>query len=109
MKRMHRGNLFQALPDAPLREEFTELFAADGVRIERIVSKGHASPECGWYDQHEHEWVTVLQGSGTILFETGEEVNLAAGDYVHIPAGTRHKVTRTDRRTVTIWLAVFYR
>ena len=32
-------------------------------KIERIVSRGHASPEDFWYDQEENEWVMVVKGT----------------------------------------------
>nr|HQU73613.1 cupin domain-containing protein [Calditrichia bacterium] len=69
----------------------------------------HASPERGWYDQDEHEWVTVLQGRGRLLFEDGEIAELGAGDCLNIPAHRKHKVTWTDPDQITIWLAIFYR
>jgi cupin 2 domain-containing protein len=78
------------------------------IKIERIVSQGLASPKNGWYDQTQNEWVIVLEGSGSILFESGEEVNLKKGDYLNIPAHTKHKVTRTDLNNITIWLAIHY-
>ena len=34
-----------------------------GIRIERIVSRGHTSPPDFWYDQPQAEWVIVLAGS----------------------------------------------
>lgn len=102
------GNLFAALPAALDREVFEDLLSADGVRIERIVSRGQSSPASGWYDQDEHEWVLVLEGFGTVAFEDGREVTLAAGDYLHIPARTRHRVVRTDPARRTVWLTVFY-
>jgi cupin 2 domain-containing protein len=37
-------NLFDGIPDELPEELFTTLLAADGLRIERIVSQGHASP-----------------------------------------------------------------
>ncbi|MFY9326410.1 MAG: cupin, partial [Georgfuchsia sp.] len=64
------------LPALPEKEVFEELLRADNVRIERIVSKGHTSPEQGWYDQIENEWVIVLEGSGKVLFEDGSCVLL---------------------------------
>jgi cupin 2 domain-containing protein len=90
------------------QELFEELFRAENVRIERIISKGHTSPEQGWYAQIEHEWVIVLEGAGSVLFEDGVEVTLHRGDYVHIPAHVKHKVTWTDPNAVTVWLAIFY-
>ncbi len=47
------------------------LVQGEHVTIERIVSEGHTSPESGWYEQKRHEWVIVLQGAATILFENG--------------------------------------
>ena len=41
----------------------TELLAAPGLRVERIVSTGQASPPGLWYDQDRAEWVLVLSGS----------------------------------------------
>lgn len=49
-------NIFSYLPPDPEHEVFDELLHAKNIRIERIVSKGHTSPETGWYDQVEDEW-----------------------------------------------------
>jgi len=102
-------NFFDQLPKAVVEEHFSDMLKTDSVRIERIVSKGHSSPQQGWYDQEDHEWVMVLEGCGTLLFEDGREVVLQRGDYIHIPAHVRHKVTRTDPDQLTVWLAVFFR
>jgi len=85
------------------------IIRAPGVRIERIVSKGHTSPESGWYDQDENEWVMVLQGSGTLTFEDGSTAHLSKGDHIQIPAHCKHRVSWTHPNQLTIWLAVFYR
>ena len=102
------GNIFSSLPEKLKQESFEELLRHKNIRIERIVSQGHTSPETRWYDQKENEWVIVLAGSGSILFENGDEVNLKKGDYLNIPAHTKHKVTRTDLDGLTIWLAIHY-
>lgn len=101
-------NIFSSLPDKLEHELFEELLNYKNIRIERIVSHGHTSPENGWYDQEENEWVIVVEGAGTILFETGVEVNLKKGDYLNIPAHIRHKVIWTDPNGITIWLAIHY-
>ncbi|MDN3685131.1 cupin domain-containing protein [Vibrio sinaloensis] len=88
---------------------FNDLVCARHVRIERILSHGQSSPETGWYDQDEHEWVLVLSGFGVLEFEDGREVRLEAGDYLNIPAHCKHKVQQTSPDEVTVWLAVFYR
>ena len=102
-------NLLESIPAVAGEEVFEEILGTAAVRIERIVSRGHTSPAKGWYDQHEHEWVLVLQGAGKILFEDGPEQLLRAGDHLNIPARQKHRVTWTDPAAVTIWLAVFHR
>ncbi|EPS3421769.1 cupin domain-containing protein [Vibrio fluvialis] len=101
-------NLFETIPAELTNEQFTDLLRHRHVRIERILSKGHTSPESGWYDQDEHEWVLVLQGCGTVEFDNGESTTLNVGDYLNIPAHTRHKVSYTSPDQATLWLAVFY-
>ncbi|EMK6668600.1 cupin domain-containing protein [Vibrio fluvialis] len=101
-------NLFETIPAELPNEQFTDLLRHRHVRIERILSKGHTSPESGWYDQDEHEWVLVLQGCGTVEFDNGESTTLNVGDYLNIPAHTRHKVSYTSPDQATLWLAVFY-
>ena len=102
------ANLFDNLP-APLAEEGIDtLLETKRVTIERIVSHGHTSPASGWYDQPCHEWVVVLRGKGVIAFENGDEVTLAPGDHVTIPAHCRHCVAWTAPDEDTVWLAVHY-
>ena len=103
------ANLFAQIPDSLQQEVFNDLACARHVRIERILSHGQSSPETGWYDQDEHEWVLVLSGFGVLEFEDGREVRLEAGDYLNIPAHCKHKVQQTSPDEVTVWLAVFYR
>lgn len=103
------ANLLAQIPDSLQQEVFNDLVCARHVRIERILSHGQSSPETGWYDQDEHEWVLVLSGFGVLEFEDGREVRLEAGDYLNIPAHCKHKVQQTSPDEVTVWLAVFYR
>ncbi|MDY0189598.1 MAG: cupin domain-containing protein [Desulfuromonas sp.] len=101
-------NIFASVPDAFHHEVVDELLNNSSVRVERILSKGHSSDEDFWYDQAENEWVVVVRGAGTILFADDREVHLHAGDYINIPAHTKHRVTWTDPDVVTLWLAIFY-
>lgn len=104
------GNLFGAIPGS-LPEELVEtLHASAHVRIERIVSRGHASAEGFWYDQEEHEFVVLLSGRARLAFADGtEEIDLAPGDWLDIPAHKKHRVAWTDSERDTVWLAVHYR
>ena len=47
-------NVFADLPQHLSEEMFMTLLDAANVRIEWIVSHGHASPEGFWYDQDQH-------------------------------------------------------
>ncbi len=100
-------NLFADLPTPLLDELYTTLLNADNVRIERIVSHGHASPEGFWYDQEQHEWVIVLKGAARLEFEDGL-VEMKPGDFVNIPAHKKHRVEWTRADEPTVWLAVHY-
>jgi len=101
-------NLFDAIP-AELPEELVQpLLRADHLRIERIVSLGHASPEGFWYDQEAHEWVLLLAGSARLRFEGDAAIDLQPGAFVHIPAHRRHRVEWSDPDRPTVWLAVHY-
>ncbi|WP_246434640.1 cupin domain-containing protein [Teredinibacter haidensis] len=102
------GNIFESIPDDIRDEVFSDLAFGEHVKIERIVSKGHASPNVGWYDQSENEWVIVLEGEAMLSFENDSDVHLVPGGYVNIPAHKKHKVTWTKPDTRTIWLAVHY-
>ena len=106
---MESSNLFTGIP-ADLPQELMETLAGAGrMRIERIVSRGHASPPGFWYDQDEHEWVALLKGSAALRFENGDRLlELAEGDFVNIPAHERHRVEWTAADVETVWLAVFY-
>jgi cupin 2 domain-containing protein len=101
------GNIFADVPSNLPAEQITSLLNTPHARIERIVSHGHASPPGFWYDQGKDEWVIVLDGAAEILFESEARPRaLKRGDYVHIPAHVRHRVTSTDAARPTVWLAV---
>jgi cupin 2 domain-containing protein len=102
-------NIFKRIP-SNMKEEFIEaLMEAKDVKIERIVSKGHASPPGHWYNQDRDEYVILLKGSAGILFEgKDDEIILGRGDYLNIPAHVKHRVAWTDTKEETVWLAVYY-
>ena len=99
------SNLFADLPEHADEELFTTLLANPHCRIERIVSYGQASPEGFWYNQKEDEWVLLLQGSAELDLN-GLMVNLTPGDHLLIPAGLRHRISKTASDQPTVWLAI---
>ncbi|MFC1580176.1 cupin domain-containing protein [Thermodesulfobacteriota bacterium] len=104
-----KGSLLKGIP-LDLPEEVSEtLCATECVRIERIVSRGHSSPEGFWYDQERNEFVLVLQGSAGLKIEGQSDiVVLNKGDYLNIGAHVKHRVEWTDPDCETIWLAIHY-
>jgi cupin 2 domain-containing protein len=100
-------NLLSNLPTYLPKELVTVLQEGHGVRIERIVSTGHRSPEAFWHEQAENEWVLVLTGYAVVELED-RTVELNPGDYLNIPARTLHRVEWTADGEATVWLAVFY-
>ena len=99
-------NLFH-LPSLPSNEELCELLLPDhGIRIERIISTGQASPTDFWYDQECDEWVALLQGQARLTWPDGRTQNLQAGDWLFIPAHEQHRVDWTSKEPPCIWLAI---
>jgi cupin 2 domain-containing protein len=89
-------------------ERIETLLRRPGLRVERIISRGHRTKEGFWYDQDEDEWVMVVQGQALLRFEGEEEPRrLGPGDHADIPAHVRHRVEWTDPRGDTVWIAVF--
>lgn len=100
-------NLFANIP-RELPEELVEVLAQGReVRIERIISAGHASPPDFWYDQADDEWVLLLEGAAKLRFED-RDLELRRGDFVYIAAHERHRVEWTAPDQVTIWLAMHF-
>ena len=108
---MNAGNkvtsIFSEVPEN-LPDELVEVLEErPGVRLERIVSRGHASPPGFWYDQETDEWVMLVSGKAELEFE-GEKgpFTMTQGDWVFIPAGRRHRVLWTDPGNDTVWVAL---
>ena len=107
---MNAENLLDGIPTDLPEELLSTILQANNLRIERIISQGHASPPGFWYDQEENEMVIVLEGSAAVQFEgDAEPVELRQGSYLNIPAHARHRVAWTYPNQKTLWLAIHYR
>jgi len=103
------NNIYQDIPEKLKEELIKILIERKGIRIERIVSMGHASPPGYWYDQDRDEFVILLKGGAGLSFEGKDEMTIMKpGDYMNIPAHVRHRIEWTDASEETVWLAVFY-
>jgi len=100
-------NLFCLDDPGNFREErFDDIVRTDDLLIERIVSKGQATPKGEWYDQEQDEWVILIRGKATLRFEDGKTADLSDGDYLFIPAHCRHRVEKTSANPPCFWIAV---
>ncbi len=105
---LEKLNLLELIPDRGPDEIIDILASADGVRLERIISNGQASPDGFWYDQNEAEWVMVLAGRARLRLEDeNSDRDLVAGDSLYLPPHCRHRITWTDPDRPTVWLALF--
>jgi cupin 2 domain-containing protein len=106
---MTTRNLFDDVPRALPAERVDVLLETPAVRVERIVSLGHATPPGQWYDQARDEWVVVLRGRARVRIEgEAEDRALGVGDHLLLRAHVRHRVDWTDPAGPTVWLAVFF-
>jgi cupin 2 domain-containing protein len=105
------GNFKRDLPAHPPPDEVYEfLVERPGLRIERIVSTGQATPQGQWYDQETDEWVLVVAGAARLSIEgEGTDRELGEGDWILLPAHCRHRVTWTQSEPPTVWLAIHFR
>ena len=102
------SNILAAGEPSGTGETVDALLSANGVRLERIVSRGEASPAGFWYDQAEAEWVTVLTGRARLTIEgEADDRDLGPGDSLFLPAHCRHRVAWTAPGQTTVWLALF--
>ena len=104
------GSLRDALPAEPQPEELVDiLLESPGLRLERIVSTGQATLDEDWYDQRWDEFVVLVSGSARLRLEgENEDRVLEAGDWILLPAHCRHRVTWTQSKPPTVWLAIHY-
>jgi cupin 2 domain-containing protein len=104
------GNLLSGLSSGPLADETVEtLCEGEGVRIERIVSTGQATPQGQWYDQKADEWVMVVKGRARLRIEDEvQDRELGEGDFILLPAHCRHRVTWTEEDKPTVWLTIHF-
>ncbi len=101
------GHLFAPVAARAAGEAFEDLLSLPGVRIERIVSTGQATPAGQWLEQAWTEWVALLSGAAGLRFEGEARTRvLGPGDWVNIPPGVRHRVEWTLAGSPSVWLAI---
>jgi len=97
-------NLFKPNLSNTKEETFDTILKHPNLHVEKITSFGQTSDK--WYEQEKDEWVVLLEGEGTLLFEYEEEVHLKIGEHIFIPKMKKHKVIYTS--SPAIWLAIHF-
>jgi cupin 2 domain-containing protein len=99
-------NIYELPPVLDQLEKFEPIVSGKNIQIERIISTGQTTPSGQWYDQELDEWVILLQGEAELSYADDTRIRLKAGDYLLIPAHTKHRVEYTSIEPACIWLAV---
>ena len=100
-------NLLTAIPEHLPVELFESIYQNSSIHIERIISKGHNTANGQWYDQAWDEWILLIQGQATLVFQHNPQpFHMKTGDYLLIPSHTLHRVEWTPPDIITIWLAI---
>ena len=104
MTGVRRGRLLDAAEGPRVGERLVELAAAGPLLVEQILSGDLEAPVD--YEQATDEWVVLLAGAA-VLEVGGEALELGPGDWLFLPAGTPHRLVRTEAGSS--WLAVHRR
>ncbi|MDD5653971.1 MAG: cupin domain-containing protein [Candidatus Omnitrophica bacterium] len=103
------NNYYTGFAPDPLLENFKILLFGKKFNLEKIISKGYATPAAKWIIEETNEFVLLLKGKAELVFEDEQKIKLTEGDYFVIPKKTKHKVTRTSRRPLCYWLTIHYK
>ena len=99
-------NIYEFSQEVYQLEKFEQIVAGKNIQIDRIISTGQTTTTGQWYDQELDEWVILLQGEAELSYADDTRIKIKAGDYLLIPAHTKHRVEYTSIEPACIWLAV---
>ena len=85
-------NIYELSQEVYQLEKFEQIVSGKNIQIERIISTGQTTNPREWYDQELDEWVILLQGEADLAYGDDTRIKLKAGDYLLIPAHTKHRV-----------------
>lgn len=91
------------------KEQFTSLIKSKNVIVEKIISNGFKSPANEWMSDAQDEWVMLVKGRAKLEFENKDVLNLKAGDYLLIPARTKHRILYTSKKPFCYWLTIHFK
>ena len=99
-------NIYELSQKVYQLERFEQIVSGKNIQIKRIISTGQTTTSGQWYDQTTDEWVILLQGEAELSYVDDSRIKLKVGDYLLIPAHTKHRVEYTSVEPACIWLAV---
>lgn len=102
-------NYFSGFLKSHSKENYYDLLKNKKFVLEKIVSKGYATPRNVWLLEDKNEFVLLLKGTAELLFENGVTTKLKEGDYFIIPSGIKHKVIKTSKKPLCYWLTLHYK
>jgi cupin 2 domain-containing protein len=106
---MDTTNLLESRSDNFPGELFETIIETPRFTLERILSRGHATPPGQWLAEDRHEWVTLLSGAAVLRFADEPEARtMRPGDHLLIVSQRHHRVEWTDPDRETVWLALHY-
>ena len=107
MTAVQAGNLFANIPAAggAEAEDFAEILGRSGLKIERIVSQGHASPPGFWYDRASKRVGDRAQGWRQVALRGRSGRARAGGGRLCLHPGGEAPPRRVDQRAGTNRLA----
>jgi cupin 2 domain-containing protein len=105
---MEVNNLFDKVSIISKDEYIENILVTNNFKVERIISRGHKSPDNFWYDQDCDEFVLLLKGNAELEFQEEKCISLKPGDYLLIPAYKKHRVSWTSDAEDTIWLTIHF-
>jgi len=103
------NNYYSGFTPDPVLENYTTLLLGNRFHLEKITSKGYATPNDKWIVEKTNEFVMLLKGKAELLIENGQKIKLDEGDYFLIPKNTKHKVIQTSRKPLCYWLTIHYK
>ena len=103
------NNYYTGFTPDPILENYTKLLFGKRFNLEKITSKGYATPNDKWLIEETNEFVMLMKGKAELLVKDGQKIKLTEGDYFIIPKNTKHKVIRTSRKPLCYWLTIHYK
>ncbi|MCF8378287.1 MAG: cupin domain-containing protein [Bacteroidales bacterium] len=102
-----KTNIFE-VKELPTNEQevISSLLSTEDLEIQRIVTLKPFEKPGIWYNQDKDEWVILLKGKAELEWEQGETIHLYAGDYIFIPAHKIHRIKRSGKDEICVWLAI---